>query len=89
MQHIKIDAIFLGWARQERPYGQEGNPWTKGFINCYFIRVVCLYGDVTAIIPLLCVSAPQGNHGERGIIGLPGKGNMVGFIFFYNIWAHT
>lgn len=81
MQHIKINAVFLGWARQERPYGQAGNPWIKGFINCYFISGICLYwlyDDIIVIMPPLCLSAVQGKHGERGMIGLPGpKGDMV------------
>lgn len=85
----KNRCYFLGWARQERSYGQEGNPWIKGFINCYFISVICLYwlyGDIIAIMPLLCLSAAQGKHGERGMIGLPGlKGDTVGFILCCNL----
>lgn len=80
----KNQCYVLGWARQERSDGQEGNPWIQGFMDCYFRSVFCLHwlcGDVIAIMPLLCLPAAQGKDGERGMIGLPGlKGDMVGFI---------
>lgn len=41
-------------------------------------------------MPLLCLSATQGKHGERGMTGLPGlKGNTVGFILCCNLWVNT
>lgn len=80
----KNQCYFLGWARQERSDGREGNPWIKGFMDCYSRSVFSLRrlcGDVIAIMPPLCLPAAQGKPGERGMTGLPGlEGDMVGFI---------